>query len=796
MLDEAFDLANHTTLPDVSDAYLSTLNPEQREAVKTTDGPVLVLAGAGTGKTRVLTTRIAHILMQKKAFPGQILAVTFTNKAAGEMRERVESLLHQHPETIAASGLWLGTFHSIGAKILRRHAELLGFSPQFSILDADDQHRLIKQLMAESNIDHAKFPGKVVISIIQGWKDKGLTPDKIRHDGDYGAGGVAAAMYPIYQQRLKTLNAMDFGDLLLHCLTLFTTHQHILAEYSQRFRYILVDEYQDTNVGQYLWLRMLAMAHKNICCVGDDDQSIYGWRGAEVGNILKFEKDFPEAVVIRLERNYRSTPAILAAASHLIANNKSRLGKTLYTDQPSDHVPLRIKSVWDDAEEARFVGEEVEAYQRDKISLNNMAILVRAGFQTRAFEERFMTLGVAYKVVGGLRFYERMEIRDAVAYLRVIFQPHDDLALERIINTPKRGIGKSTMEQLHSHAREHNGSLYTAIERSLNYNPHPNPLPEGEGSARDARANGDDKPSPVGRGWAKGPGEGANAIIKGKTGVTLKSLLDDFNRWRTLADTTPLAELADLVLEQSGYRAMWQLDKSPESVGRIENLKELIRALGEFESLGHFLEHVGLVMDTPRNADGEPEAMVSIMTLHGSKGLEFDVVFLTGWEEGVFPSQRTLDESGTSGLEEERRLAYVGITRARKHCIISHAANRRMYNQWQSSLPSRFLQELPADQIEIMEGGVYSQRARGPAMFQKELDALIGERDSGFKQNKASAFITPPVSTAPAPYASGTAVFHQKFGNGVVMKVEGDHLTIAFKHAGTKKVMADYVEKA
>lgn len=755
MLDEAFDLANVDVAPTMSDNYLDTLNPEQREAVEAVDGPVLVLAGAGTGKTRVLTTRIAHILMQKKAFPGQILAVTFTNKAAGEMRERVESLLHSNDDAIASSGVWLGTFHSIGAKILRRHAEVLGFSPQFSILDADDQHRLIKQLMADADIDHAKFPGKVVLSIIQGWKDKGLPPEKIKPDGDYGAGGVAATIYPIYQQRLKTLNAMDFGDLLLHCLTLFTQHQHILAEYSQRFRYILVDEYQDTNVGQYLWLRMLAMAHKNICCVGDDDQSIYGWRGAEVGNILKFEKDFPQAVVIRLERNYRSTPAILAAASHLIANNKTRLGKTLYTDQLSDHVPLRIKSVWDDAEEARFVGEEVEAYQRDKISLSQMAILVRAGFQTRAFEERFMTLGVPYKVVGGLRFYERMEIRDAVAYLRIISQPHDDLALERIINVPKRGIGKSTMEQLHAISREQNGSLSSAIEMSL----------------------------------------APPAMLKGKTATTLKSLLDDFSRWRTLAETTPLSELADLVLEQSGYRAMWQLDKSPESVGRVENLKELIRALGEFESLGQFLEHVGLVMDAPLNADGAPEAMMNIMTLHGSKGLEFDVVFLTGWEEGVFPSQRTIDEKGTSGLEEERRLAYVGITRARKHCIISHAANRRMYNQWQSSLPSRFLQELPADQIEILEGGVYSQRTRGPAMFQKELDALLADRESsGFKQAPVTAFTQAPPATSLFP--SGTSVFHQKFGNGVVIKAEGDHLTIAFKHAGTKKVMADYVEKS
>lgn len=770
MLDEAFDLANIAESPvqNTLPSYVAALNPEQRDAVISTQGPVLVLAGAGTGKTRVLTTRIAHIIHQRLAWPSQILAVTFTNKAAAEMKERVAHLLAGATD---ASGLWLGTFHSIGVKILRRHAELLGFSPTFTILDADDQHRLIKQIMAEQNIDNAKHPGKVMMSIIQGWKDKALTPEKIgSHDGEYGAGALAAKLYPIYQARLKTLNAMDFGDLLLHCLTLFQQHPHILQDYAQRFHYVLVDEYQDTNVAQYLWLRMLALGHKNICCVGDDDQSIYGWRGAEVGNILKFEKDFPGATVIRLERNYRSTAPILAAASHLIGFNQDRLGKTLFTDVNTEGGPIRIKSVWDDAEEARFIGEEVEAYQRDGISLSDMAILVRAGFQTRSFEERFMTLGIAYKVVGGLRFYERMEIRDAIAYLRLIAQPHDDLALERIINTPKRGIGKATMEQLHTHARAHNCSLHSAIEAML-------------------------------------------PTMKGKTAATIKKLMDDVARWRTLSENTPLSELADVVLEESGYRAMWQLDKSPEAAGRTENLRELIRALGEFESVTHFLEHVGLVSDNTAEATPN-DAMISLMTLHAAKGLEFDTVFLTGWEEGLFPSQRTMDESGKAGLEEERRLAYVGITRAKKHCIITHAANRRIYNQWQSAIPSRFLQELPEASVEILEGGAYSRRASSPALFQRELDSLLShsplERESksaardwvgGQKGSYSHPTASANASATPSQGGSekwnkGEQVFHSKFGNGIILHVEGNHLTIAFRHAGKKKVLADYIEKA
>ncbi len=768
------------------DSYITALNPEQRAAVEATEGPVLVLAGAGTGKTRVLTTRIAHLINSKRAWPSQILAVTFTNKAAAEMRTRVGQLLFgDTADTKSSNAFWLGTFHSIGAKILRRHAELVGLTPQFTILDDDDQQRLIKALLADNNIDHQKFPARAVLAVIQGWKDRGLTPERINEQpGTYTLTQVGAKLYPLYQNRLRAINCCDFGDLLLHNLTIFTQHQNVLEEYASRFRYILVDEYQDTNTAQYLWLRLLAAYHRNLCCVGDDDQSIYGWRGAEVGNILKFDHDYPGAQIIRLERNYRSTKPILAAASGVIAHNKGRLGKTLWTEE-QDGAPVRIKSVWDDNEEARYVGEEIEIFQRDRIPLKEMAVLVRAGFQTRSFEERFMTLGVPYKVVGGLRFYERKEIRDAIAYLRLIAQPYDDLAFERIINTPKRGLGDKTMNDLHAEARAMNGSLNQAAQRLLD-----------------------------------------TGQLKGKTATTIEKLLQQFARWRELGgiNTIPrpaqaapapaapqpplpsflgvsevepepydpfdiqsqppaesadlsLAELADLVLEESGYRAMWQADKSPEAAGRLDNLRELIRALGDFPSLAEFLEHVGLVTEGSEKAADD---MVSIMTLHAAKGLEFTAVFLTGWEEGLFPSQRTMDELGTEGLEEERRLAYVGITRARQHLAISHAANRRIYNQWQSALPSRFLSEIPEDTVEHLDGGPY-RRASGPQMFQREVAAIMEER----------------VTFDPKPtqkYAKGVRVFHQKFGNGVIISAEGEHLEIAFKHAGIKKILAEYVE--
>jgi DNA helicase-2/ATP-dependent DNA helicase PcrA len=720
---------------------LAGLNDAQRMAVEATQGPVLVLAGAGTGKTRVLTTRIAHILMNKLAWPGEILAVTFTNKAAREMAERVALL------TGASQSLWQGTFHSIGARIIRRHAEKLGLTSSFTILDEDDQLRLIKAILIEQNIDGKSLPPKLFLSVIQRWKDQGLTPDKVTGGQDtQQVGGHALGVYRLYQARLKAVNATDFGDLILHMLTLFTQFPEVLEEFAKRFKYILVDEYQDTNVAQYLWLRLLASYHQNICCVGDDDQSIYSWRGAEVGNILRFERDFPDATVVKLECNYRSTPHILAAASSVIANNRGRLGKTLWT-QVKEGEKLQLKSLWDETEEARFVGEEIEQLQRKGVSLKDIAILVRAGFQTRAFEERFLTLGVAYRVIGGLRFYERAEIRDAVAYLRLIASPQDDLAFERIINSPKRGIGQATMQQMHTSARSLNFSLYGATQHLL-----------------------------------------AGGEFKGKLGGALGKFIGDLGRWREKRDALNLAELTELMLEESGYRAMWQQEKTPEAAGRVENLKELVRAMGEFENLAAFLEHVSLVTEAANNDNNTD--MVSLMTLHAAKGLEFDVVFLPGWEEGLFPHQRAVDESGMKGLEEERRLAYVGMTRARKRLFISHAANRRIYNQWQSSIPSRFIGEIPEEHMEKLGGGMHSAPRQAGRNWKDEVAAIMASAGASAKTATAAP------RGSKNNFSKGQRIFHQKFGYGRIQAISGDHIDIDFEKAGQKKVLADFIALA
>uniref|UniRef100_UPI001F3C1443 ATP-dependent helicase n=1 Tax=Acidocella facilis TaxID=525 RepID=UPI001F3C1443 len=628
-------------------AYLEGLNAAQREAVESTEGPVLVLAGAGTGKTRVLTTRFAHILLSRRAFPNQILSVTFTNKAAREMRERVAKIMGGPVE-----GLWLGTFHALCARMLRRFADRVGLTSSFSILDTDDQLRLLKQILDAAKVDFKRWPPNSLMAQIQSWKDKGYMPGQVpvADASDY-ANGRADEFYAAYQSRMRQLNAVDFGDLLLLMVHLLKTDAEVLAHYHRAFRYILVDEYQDTNLVQYYWLRLLAQGHKNICCVGDDDQSIYSWRGAEIENILKFERDFPGAKIIRLESNYRSTAPILAAASHLIAHNEGRLGKTLHSGKENaEGEKVEVISLWDSEEEARTVGSRIESLWRSGESLNEIAILVRAGFQTRAFEERLLTLGVPYRIVGGLRFYERAEIRDAIAYLRVLGQPSDDLAFERIVNTPKRGVGDGALRNLHEAARTHGLSLHDATLKLI-------------------EENG----------------------LRGKLGATLRRLMDQFAQWRDiLAAQGPVVAL-DTLLEESGYIAMWKADKAPDAPGRLENLKELSRALADFGTLQEFLEHVALVTEVEAQEDG---AKVSMMTLHGAKGLEFDNVFLPGWEEGVFPNQRSLDEGGNKSLEEERRLAYVGITRARHRAIILHAANRRIYANWQSSIPSRFIEEL------------------------------------------------------------------------------------------------------
>jgi DNA helicase-2/ATP-dependent DNA helicase PcrA len=856
--------------------YLQDLNPEQRLAVETLEGPVLVLAGAGTGKTRVLTTRIAHILATGRARPSDILAVTFTNKAAREMKQRVGAMVGQIVEGMP----WLGTFHSIGVKILRRHAELVGLKPDFTILDQDDQIRLLKQLLEAENIDEKRWPARVLAGLIDSWKNRGLTPDQVpAGEAASFAGGRGKKLYTAYQERLKVLNAADFGDLLLECIRLFREQSEVLRQYQARFRYILVDEYQDTNVAQYLWLRLLGQstsapssaipspraplpsprvrgeggersepgegespptesgAHptplptggerertesaaasvqeprrtlKNICCVGDDDQSIYGWRGAEVDNILRFEHDFPGARIIRLERNYRSTAHILAAASHLIAHNQGRLGKTLRTeDEPGEKV--KVTSCWDSEEEARAIGEEIEQLQRDdgrgkSHPLDEIAILVRASFQMREFEDRFVTLGLPYRVIGGPRFYERQEIRDALAYLRVIHSPADDLAFERIVNVPKRGLGDATVQLLHDHARRRRVPLTAAAQ---------------------AVTETDE--------------------LKPKPRAALRDLLAAFERWRAQNATLPHTHLAEIVLDESGYTEMWQKDRSADAAGRLENLKELIRSMEEFENLAGFLEHIALVMDTEKS---EGEA-VSIMTLHSAKGLEFDTVFLPGWEEGLFPHQRALDDQGRAGLEEERRLAHVGLTRARRRVNIYFAANRRMHGLWSSNIPSRFLDELPEADVEVAEskgsfaaygntgasrfdemthfGSSYGtpgwQRAQARGRFGGFDEDADAYSSAGAGNNRATASPPPRQSQAGgvhgsvrrkprarlpltiegelvakstgtvSEFAIGDRVFHQKFGNGNVTAIDGNKLTIQFDKAGEKRVVDSFVER-
>ena len=744
--------------------YLEGLNPAQRQAVEALDGPVLLLAGAGTGKTKALTTRIVHLLSLGKARPGEILAVTFTNKAAREMKDRVGRLLGEAVEGMP----WLGTFHSICVKLLRRHAELVELKSNFTILDTDDQIRLLKQVITAAGIDEKRWPARQLAGLIDHWKNRAWTPEKVPASEASGFNHRGGELYAAYQTRLRELNAVDFGDLLLHVVTIFQHHEDVLAQYRQRFRYILVDEYQDTNVAQYLWLRLLAGGHKNICCVGDDDQSIYGWRGAEVGNILKFEKDFPGAQVIRLEQNYRSTPHILAAASSVIRGNQGRLGKELWTEAEEGE-KVRLIGHWDGEEEARWIGEEIEAAQRGTrgmrpFSLNEMAILVRASHQMRAFEDRFLTIGLPYKVIGGPRFYERMEIRDAMAYFRLTVSPADDLAFERIVNTPKRGLGDKAQQNIQRVARAHSV-----------------PLTEG---ARIALAEG---------------------VITGKGGAELRALLDGLDRWGHMAGDADISheELAGIILDESGYTAMWQNDKTPEAPGRLENLKELVKALDQFENLQGFLEHVSLIMDTESQ---ESEAQVSIMTLHAAKGLEFPAVFLPGWEDGLFPSQRSMDESGLKGLEEERRLAYVGITRAEVLCTISFAGNRRVFGQWQSQLPSRFIDELPADHVEVLTApGLYGSQQQSYGNSQVEERATRADiyNSPGWRrlqQNTARPVSQPRESrasvidlAATSAFTVGERVFHQKFGYGRIEALEGDKLEIAFDKAGIKKVVASFI---
>ena len=744
------------TAPSTAHPWLDGLNDPQREAVQTLSGPLLVLSGAGTGKTRVLTSRLAELVATGEAKPWNILAVTFTNKAAREMKMRVSGMVGPMAEQV-----WLGTFHALAARMLRRHADLVGLRSDFTILDMDDQNRVLKQLMVADDIDPKRWPVRLLGGVIQRWKDRGLTPDKVgvAEAGDL-ANGRLRQLYEAYQARLLALNAVDFGDLLLHMLTVFRAHPDVLAEYHGRITHIMVDEYQDTNVAQYLWLRLLTGPDRNLCCVGDDDQSIYGWRGAEVGNILKFDSDFPGAKIVRLEENYRSTGHILAAASGIIARNESRLGKTLFT-AADEGEKLRVNGYWDGADEARSVSSEIESLQAAGVNLSKVAVLVRAGFQTREFEERFIAIGLPYKVLG-TRFYERAEIRDAIAYLRLVTQPSDDLAFERIVNVPKRGLGTASLQAVHVQARASGKPLMAAAIDLVTTD-------ELRPAARNA----------------------------------LGGFCKDIGRWREAAAGMHHTDLAKMVLDESGYTGMWQADRSPEAEGRLENLTELVNAMQDFDTLQGFLEHISLVMDGDTDSE---QGEVMLMTLHSAKGLEFDTIFLPGWEEGVFPSQRTIDENGAVGLEEERRLAYVGITRAREQVHLSFAGSRRIHGQWQSSIPSRFVQELPpetviediaqglgggipfgrASQARLAGGGEFGDARRGgygPGWRRMAARQEAGSEPSFTAQGNAGGF------------ASGDRVFHQKFGMGNVVHVDGDKLEIAFDRAGHKKVVAGFVSK-
>ena len=730
------------------------LNEVQKEAVLHDNGPLLVLAGAGTGKTGVLTTRLARILMENMALPGEILSVTFTNKAANEMKSRVGNLIGD-----MVTGLkWLGTFHSIGAQILRQYPEKVGLKNGFIILDTDDQLRLLKQIIKEENIDDKKWSAKGLLSLIDKWKNKGLGPNQISSDdGDYFANGKGKVLYKKYQEQLKFFNAADFGDLILECIRLFNENPDILESFQNRFKYMLVDEYQDTNTSQYTLLKLLSGKWKNICCVGDDDQSIYSWRGAEVTNILKFEKDFLDSKIIRLEQNYRSTGNILAAASKLIETNESRFGKTLWTSSNGGE-KVSVTSTWDGEEEARIITDEIEQQSLNKKNLDEVAILVRASFQMREFEDRFVSIGLPYKVIGGPRFYERKEIRDANAYFRLAIQPNDSLALERILNVPKRGIGETTLKKIKDYAKNNNISTIDSIRDLIK-----------------------------------------TSEIKPKTKISLGHFIELTERWNDLIAERNHYEMAEIILEDSGYLEMLRNDDTITAAGRLDNIKELFRSIEPFESLNAYLEHISLVMEIDKNPEGNK---VSLMTLHAAKGLEFDYVFLPGWEEGVFPNQRSLDEGGVKSLEEERRLAYVGITRAKIKSSIFYAANRKMHNQWLSSIPSRFVNELPEDNIEINLSHFSGNKGNFTDIKEDDIFDQSDYSTPGWERAKIQSLNNKRTQEeekiisedSNSKFSPGTLVMHKKFGKGKIETVDGKKLTIDFGGNGIRKVMENFVD--
>lgn len=751
------NIKNHKNNQNKMSSLTENLNQPQQDAVLQTEGPLLVLAGAGTGKTRVLTSRIIHIVNSYLASPLQILSVTFTNKAAAEMKKRVGEIIGDQ-----VHNLWIGTFHSIAARILRRHPEVVGLRNDFTIIDSDDQTRLLKQIITDLGIDIKQFPPKVYLSIISRLKDKVITPSKLDSKSPEATLPKLKEVYETYQYRLKSMNACDFGDLLLYNLEVFEKAPEVLAYYQDKFRYILVDEYQDTNNGQYRWLLTLAAIHKNICCVGDDDQSIYSWRGANITNILRFEKDFKDAQVIRLEQNYRSTSNILKAADSVISNNKERHGKKLWTDEKHGE-KVKVISFADDRMEAQTVCSLIKQHYATGIKLSNIAVLVRAGYQTRSFEESFMQNSLSYRVIGGLKFYERMEIRDAIAYLRVVANPSDDLALSRIINVPKRGVGDSTVSNLYQKSKIDGISLFQSIKKSIE-------LGELKGKAKDA----------------------------------LKSLTDYVDKWNGMLETIKLSELADVVMKESGYIKMWQSENTLEAQGRIENIQEFVRSLEEFSSLVEFLEYVSLV---EARDDKSANDAVNIMTVHAAKGLEFDLVFVPGLEDGIFPSSRSVEEKG--GLEEERRLLYVAITRARKNLYLTYAKSRYIFGDYQMSLPSRFIQELPESEIDFEEkfsGSGFgfntsfdysksnkSESSSAPKWQAKQSsDFFINNDDKKYAQQFSQvAAVSNSTKSENSPL--NKRVFHQKFGYGKVISVDGNKFEIGFEKTGKKTVIKDFV---
>lgn len=752
------------------ESILQSLNSEQKKAVLSTEGNMLILAGAGTGKTKVLTTKIAHILNQNLAYPSQILAVTFTNKAAREMKERIKTLLE-----FDINGLWLGTFHSISARFLRRHAEFVGLTQDFNIVDEDDQKRLIKKILKSENIDPKEFKPKNYLYQINSWKDKGLFPADIMNGKNNSSLPKMEKVYSVYQDSLKNLNSCDFNDLLLYTISILKHNRELRDSYSSKFRYVLVDEYQDTNTIQNTWLKYISGnadgLATNLSCVGDDDQSIYGWRGAEIKNILNFEKDFGDADIVRLEQNYRSTQNILSSASAVISNNKGRHGKTLWSDK-GDGDKVKIIKHGDGKIEASSVAKEIKSLIKSKkCRASDISILVRAGYQTRLFEEAFLTESIPYKVVGGLKFYDRREIKDCVAYLKLVINSDNDLAFERVVNLPRRGVGDMTLAKIYENSQKFGVSLFDSVEMMIE-----------------------------------------QRLIKGKAAEALGKFIGNVKRWNLLIESLSIAELARVILSESGYISMWKDNKDLEAESKVSNINEFIKSLNDFNNLQDFLEYVSLISDNEANSDDILNDSVGIMTMHASKGLEFDVVFLPAWEEGSFPNSRVLEEG--EDVEEERRLAYVAITRARRLLYISYAKSRFEFGEFKITIPSRFIDELPDENIykvnDARDSFNYGNLERSANSHKKKNTNFTNSKSRNFFEkykikshaksfgsevdifgDNASSVNTS--SGGDSSYRMGAKVHHKKFEKGTVIRIEGEKITVSFLNHGIKTILKKFL---